>query len=912
MRQTFVAEPRPAIPGHWQGLISGLTTANFNVTYTGTWDPNAQAAFQAAVNIWSTLISTPVTINVQANWTDLGTTGILGSAGSPKVYTSPNGVPNTLYHHAIADRLKGSDVDLSSPQIKASFNSTFSAWYFGTDGNPPSNKYDLESVVLHELGHGLGFAGSGDDGDPDCGIGATGLGCWGISGLPVIYDRFVESIDKKAVINTGLFANPSAALHALFTSDPAGGLYWNGSNGIIGAGGGANRPRLEAMSPWRAGSSYSHVNDIAYPKGDPNSLMTWQISNGEAIHNPGPIVLGIFQDEGWSTSCSYALSATTVNVLPPASTGNTITVTAPAGCAWTATAPGGSFVTITGGNTGTGTGTVTFSVAASSTPTVPRTTTLTIAGTAVTVNQGAILAIDHTALHFGATVNPGGVLAQATSNQTVAVTITGAGGIPWSAAVTSSSPWLVVTGGSGFGSGTFTVGVQNSSTLVPGTTLTGTITVSGSGTIAGQPAGTVNPIKTVTVTLALYAPGATAGAVGSFDTPAAGGPALTGSVAVTGWALDDVEVVRVQIQRDANLSDPPGAVFNGKVFVGDASFVEGARPDVEAAGPTIPLNYRAGWGYLMLTRGLIWDGKGSFNLYAYATDKEGNTTLIGSKLVSVQNAGSLKPFGSIDSPAQGGSASGTYPNTGWVLTPGSQNGGTVTIPATGVQVAIDGVFLSGVPSMSARSDISAGFPTFNTSQAGRGLFIDTTAYANGTHTIGWLVTDSAAQADGVGSRFFKVQNGSLLATWGALLDQPLSALPGIDSGAAVRVATGFNPKAPLTTVRPDALGRRHVRIGELDRVEVRLASASPRGGNQKSVRYAAYLVANGELRRLPVGSSFDPREGTLYWQPGAGYVGDYEFVVVDQARHDARRLTRLVVSVGQPFAAPSLRLRATN
>ena len=40
------------------------------------------------------------------------------------------------------------------------------------------------------------------------------------------------------------------------------------------------------------------------------------------------------------------------------------------------------------------------------------------------------------------------------------------------------------------------------------------------------------------------------------------------------------------------------------------------------------------------------------------------------------------------------------------------------------------------------------------------LFVDTTLFANGPHTIGWLVTDSTGQADGIGSRFFTVANGA--------------------------------------------------------------------------------------------------------------------------------------------------------
>jgi hypothetical protein len=44
--------------------------------------------------------------------------------------------------------------------------------------------------------------------------------------------------------------------------------------------------------------------------------------------------------------------------------------------------------------------------------------------------------------------------------------------------------------------------------------------------------------------------------------------------------------------------------------------------------------------------------------------------------------------------------------------------------------------------------------------------------------------------------------------------------------------------------------------------------------------YAAYLLVNGRLRELPVGSAFDPARGAFYWQPGLGYVGDYDLLFV--------------------------------
>ncbi len=246
---------------------------------------------------------------------------------------------------------------------------------------------------------------------------------------------------------------------------------------------------------------------------------------------------------------------------------------------------------------------------------------------------------------------------------------------------------------------------------------------------------------------------------GSFDTPADLTLGITGALAITGWALDDTGVTSVEIQRDAHPNDPRGAVVNGRVSIGLASFVTGARPDIASGYAAYPNATRAGWGYLMLTRGLIWDGAGTFRLYAIATDTQGNKTTLGSKTISVLNSSATKPFGNIDSPGQGASVSGVVPVTGWVLTP---NLGA-TIPAAGVQVAIDSVLLPGVPSMSDRADITAGFPSFNASGAGRGLFVDTTQILNGVHSIGWLVTDSTGKADGIGSRFFTISNMTFAA-----------------------------------------------------------------------------------------------------------------------------------------------------
>jgi hypothetical protein len=155
---------------------------------------------------------------------------------------------------------------------------------------------------------------------------------------------------------------------------------------------------------------------------------------------------------------------------------------------------------------------------------------------------------------------------------------------------------------------------------------------------------------------------------GSFDTPLDNAPTVSGSIPVTGWALDSIEVTRVDIWREP--LDGESVQSNGLVYIGDATFVPGARTDVESVYPLAPLNYRAGWGYLLLTNGLPNHGNGTFRLHAIAHNKAGIATDLGVHTIIADNAHASKPFGSIDTPGPGDTISGsTFVNFGWALTP---------------------------------------------------------------------------------------------------------------------------------------------------------------------------------------------------------------------------------------------------
>ncbi|MCX6583196.1 MAG: SBBP repeat-containing protein [Candidatus Aminicenantes bacterium] len=420
-----------------------------------------------------------------------------------------------------------------------------------------------------------------------------------------------------------------------------------------------------------------------------------------------------------------------------------------------------------------------------------------------------------------------------------------------------------------------------------------TITVNG----AGLPVGThngeitisapdaVNSPQKVYVTLIVNEPGIRV-PFGFFETPL-DGATLSGSVPVTGWALDDIEVEKVQIYRQEG---------TGLVYVGDAVFVEGARPDVETAYPNYPRCYRAGWGYMILTHFLPGGGNGGFTFQAIAEDREGNQVALGSKTIYCDNAHSCRPFGAIDTPAQGGTASGSlYRNQGWVLTPPTNE-----IPKDGhtILVWIDG-FNRGTPVYNIyRDDVAALFPGYANSNGAMGYFdFDTAGYKNGVHTIAWTAMDDAGNTDGFGSRYFTIRNsadnktnmgGTLSSADGNCHEISISAeeiarIP-VDNQEPISIKKGYIKNSALQEVYPDENGMINIELKELERIEVHFQP--PRdifeGDREKANNYIGYHIINERLRPLPVGSTLDGKRGIFYWQPGPGFIGKYRLVFMEK------------------------------
>ncbi len=347
------------------------------------WPAAAQAAFNYAVSIWATQISSAVPIVIEACWASNFTGTILGHGGATgNYYGSGIGMPttNTFYPIALINAVNGDDsLNGSEAEIAVAFNMNYS-WYYGTDGNTPSGKIDFVSVVLHEIGHGLGFLGNMR---VNTGSGSWG---WGVS-IPTIYDRFNENGAGQSLINTALFPNPSAALAGQLTG---GSIYFDGPNAnAANTANGQGRVRLYAPATWSSGSSYAHLDYDTF-RNTENALMVYAIPSQTARHSPGPVMLCLLKDIGWTVPAvcdTVALSSYAQAVAASGATGSVNVINGRC-CDWTAVSNNASWLHITSSPSGKGNGTVGYS--ADVNPGAQRTGTLTIAGQTFTVTQDGV------------------------------------------------------------------------------------------------------------------------------------------------------------------------------------------------------------------------------------------------------------------------------------------------------------------------------------------------------------------------------------------------------------------------------------------------------------------------------------------------------------------------------------------
>lgn len=271
--------------------------------------------FNAVAAKWGSVLTSAVPIQVRAVWTALScnaTGAVLGSAGANYYIRDVGaGVPSRWYTAALANKLAGVDLD-PSHDISANFNVNLGnagcltgiPFYLGLDNNHGANMVDLYTVVLHEMGHGLGFLTITD--------GQTGAIQ---SGFPMISDDFLfdnvinktwsnmtpaERVTSALGTNRLAWIGPNGNFSARSVLTPSGSSFQGADN--------RHRPLMYSPNPYQPGSSVSHWTTAM----GPNQIMEPAI-NGDLPHEvttPSDLTFTMLADVGWQTNSLPKLNLT--------------------------------------------------------------------------------------------------------------------------------------------------------------------------------------------------------------------------------------------------------------------------------------------------------------------------------------------------------------------------------------------------------------------------------------------------------------------------------------------------------------------------------------------------------------------------------------------------------------------------
>ena len=265
--------------------------------------------FEFAASIWESLVNSDVPIFVEAKFDSLtctSTSAILGSAGTKTVHRNFTNAPftNTYYAVALANSLAGMDLS-SSADISATFNGDLDnnsnclgnfSWYYGLDGNKPPSTIELLSVVMHEIGHGLGFITFVNT--------ATGAKF----GTPGRDDAFMLNLEDHSINKTwNNMTNSQRLASATDTAD----LHWTGSavtSKVSDYSAGINQGhiRMYAPSPLEGGSSVSHFSKTLTP----NELME---PTDTGPKQGAGLAKELFQDIGWNIFTNFKPVVSSIN-----------------------------------------------------------------------------------------------------------------------------------------------------------------------------------------------------------------------------------------------------------------------------------------------------------------------------------------------------------------------------------------------------------------------------------------------------------------------------------------------------------------------------------------------------------------------------------------------------------------------
>lgn len=262
--------------------ISAKPTALFVPNYKGVPD-SIKEIVENAIGIWDKILISRIPIHMDVLWEPLDQR-TLASAGADRVYKNFRNAPfrEIWYPSALAEAIQGENINGSGPDIVLRMNSNGN-WNLGSGSSLFT--YDMLTVILHEIAHGIGFMSSFSDDD------ATYVR-WGIQNIPFIFDKYMRDEAGNEITNPRFYTNDS---QKLLDAVSKGDVTFKVDSGAFASSG----LLLHTEEPFSVGASLSHFS-TAQRLSVEDQLMHPSIRPGFRSTMPGPATLSILYQMGWA------------------------------------------------------------------------------------------------------------------------------------------------------------------------------------------------------------------------------------------------------------------------------------------------------------------------------------------------------------------------------------------------------------------------------------------------------------------------------------------------------------------------------------------------------------------------------------------------------------------------------------
>ncbi len=317
--QESAAGPLISCPGHHftdsSGIDLPLRSLRINERPSATFMPryfnvpdSVRGVVEVAFGVWDKILISRVPIHIHVYWETLAA-GTLATAGSDRVYKNFKNAPlrEVWYPSALADALIGESVNGDNPDIVLRINSE-AGWNLDYEGPQNFRYYDMLSVIIHEIAHGIGFMSSFEL------SGSTQMK-WGIQNVPFIYDQYITDQNGNGLVNNRFYTNDSEGLLKTVTET---NIFFQVDSGVYSR----QRLRLHTEKPFSSGASLSHIANIQFSEVDNRDrLMLPTLSLGVRYHYPGNGILAMLFQMGWALNFyeferEYAYAARVFSVFP--------------------------------------------------------------------------------------------------------------------------------------------------------------------------------------------------------------------------------------------------------------------------------------------------------------------------------------------------------------------------------------------------------------------------------------------------------------------------------------------------------------------------------------------------------------------------------------------------------------------